>query len=72
MGDRDFGAPHSAVTLEAGQCQSILEVFEFRRRDEHGGRDATVCQGDVLMLGSPAGKLAELAPRLSDGIRSRH
>jgi hypothetical protein len=70
--DGGLGAAKGAITLKAGEGEGVLEVFEFGGRDENGGRHAAVSQGDVLVLGGSASQFSELAPRLSDGIRSRH
>jgi hypothetical protein len=62
VGDGSLGTPKGAVTLQAGQGQSVLEVLQLGGRDEDGRRDAAICQGDVLVLGGSAGEVAELAP----------
>jgi hypothetical protein len=64
------GVAESAITLEASEGEGILEVFQLGGRDEDGGGNASVRQGDVLVLGGPASELAQLAPCLSDGIDS--
>jgi hypothetical protein len=65
-----FSTTESPIALKAGERESVLQVFEFCGRDEDRGRDTTIRQGDVLVLGSPTGEISELAPRFSDGICS--
>ncbi|KUL42644.1 hypothetical protein ADL12_09785 [Streptomyces regalis] len=67
-----LGATECAITLQAGEGEGVLEVLQLGRGDENGCRDTAIRQRDAFMLGGSASEFAEFAPRLSNGIRSRH
>ncbi|ELS55236.1 hypothetical protein STVIR_3793 [Streptomyces viridochromogenes Tue57] len=54
-----LGPPEGTVALKAGERERVLKVLQLRRRDEDGGRNTAVRQGDVPMPGSPTGKFTE-------------
>ncbi len=70
MRNGGLSATESTIALKAGERESVLQVFEFRGRDEDRGRHTTISQSDVLVLGGPTGEISELASRFSDGICS--